>query len=128
MGNPQHDMLERLYFLLPYANRLSADLGELHTYPQDEQLHKISYPLNELVEWSCRYSNWPRWIANDVRSHSMIDAFEELKNCRNLITHSSKTLTYEETMNILNKIYQYGEQLAWKMTTIISLIEAGEMK
>lgn len=127
MGNKYVDMVERLSFLLPYANRFVADLRELYLVSQEDQLKEIFFSLNELVEWSCRYSNWPRWFTLDVRSHSLIDSFEELKDCRNLITHSSKTLTDDEVMSILNKLYQNGEQISWKISRIINLIEDGEM-
>lgn len=118
--------LEKLVFLQPYANQFTQSLSEMSLEPQDQQLEFISFPLNELVESHVRYDDWSRHLALDPRMHDMIDAFEELKNVRNLIIHRSKTLTYDETMNLLHRLYEHGQHIDWQIKQAISILESEE--
>lgn len=118
--------LEKLIFLQPYANQFAQALSEMSLEPQDQQLEFISFPLNELVESHVRYDDWSRYLALDPRMHDMLDAFEELKNVRNLIIHRSKTLTYDEAMTLLHRLYEHGQHIDWQIKQAISILESEE--
>lgn len=119
--------LERLEFLLPYANQFAEELRTMSTVPQDEQLEHISFSLNELVESNVRYADWPTEIRVDPRFHTLIDSFEELKDARNMIVHRSKTLTHDEEMKILNILYEFGNEIEWRIKRAIDILESNEI-
>lgn len=118
--------LEKLTFLQPYANRFAQDLSEMFLQPQKQQLEFISFSLNELVESDVRYGNWSRYLSIDPRMHGLLDAFEELKNVRNLIIHRSKTLTYYEMRDLIARLYEYGKHIDWQIDQAISILESKE--
>lgn len=118
--------LEKLIFLQPYANQFTQSLSEMSLEPQDRHLEFISFSLNELVESHVRYDDWSRYLTLDPRMHDMLDAFEELKKVRNLIIHRSKTLTYDETMKLLHRLYEHGQHIDWQINQAISILESQE--
>lgn len=114
--------IDRLEFLLPYANTFCEELRLLPLEPQDQQLGLIQHSLNELVESNVRENDWPREMRINPNFHSLLESFEELKDVRNLITHQSKTLTYEEYMNLLSRLYEYGQNINWLIKRAIDLL------
>lgn len=114
--------LDRLIFLQPFANRFAECLRQMSHQPQSEQLEFIAFPLNELVESNVRYANWSRLTTLDPRLHDMLDNLETLKDVRNLIVHRSKTLTYEETMQMLNTLYEAGQYIDWQISQAIDIL------
>lgn len=114
--------IDRLEFLLPYANTFCEELRLLPLEPQDQQLGLIQHSLNELVESNVRENEWPREMRINPNFHSLLESFEELKDVRNLITHQSKTLTHEEYMNLLSRLYEYGQNINWLIKRAIDLL------
>ena len=96
--------IDRLEFLLPYANTFCEELRLLPLEPQDQQLGLIQHSLNELVESNVRENDWPREMPI------------------NLITHQSKTLTHEEYMNLLSRLYEFGQNINWLIKRAIDLL------
>ena len=96
--------IDRLEFLLPYANTFCEELRLL--------------PLESNV----RQNDWPREMRINPNFHSLLESFEELKDVRNLITHQSKTLTHEEYMNLLSRLYEYGQNINWLIKRAIDLL------
>ena len=114
--------IDRLEFLLPYANTFCEELRLLPLEPQDQQLGLIQHSLNELVESNVRENDWPREMRINPNFHSLLESFEELKDVRSLITHQSKTLTHEEYMNLLSRLYEYGQNINWLIKRAIDLL------
>lgn len=114
-------IIDRLEFLLPYANTFCEELRTLHLEPQDKQLSLIEHSLNELVESNVRENDWSREMRIDPRFHSLLESFEELKDVRNLIIHQSKTLTYDEYMDLLSRLYEYGQNINWLIKRAIDM-------
>lgn len=114
--------IDRLEFLLPYANTFCEELRLLPLESQDQQLGLIQHSLNELVESNVRENDWPREMRINPNFHSLLESFEELKDVRNLIIHQSKTLTHEEYMNLLSRLYEYGQNINWLIKRAIDLL------
>lgn len=114
--------IDRLEFLLPYANTFCEELRVLHREPQDKQLGIIEHSLNELVESNIRENDWPREMRIDPNFRSLLESFEELKDVRNLFIHQSKTLTYDEYMNLLTRLYEYGQNINWLIKHAIDML------
>ena len=114
--------IDRLEFLLPYANTFCEELRVLHREPQDKQLGLIEHSLNELVESNVRENDWPREMRIDLRFRSLLESFEELKDVRNLSIHQSKTLTHDEYMDLLARLYEYGQNINWLIKHAIDLL------
>ena len=114
--------IDRLEFLLPYANTFCEELRVLHQEPQDKQLGLIEHSLNELVESNVKENDWPREMRIDPRFRSLLESFEELKDVRNLSIHQSKTLTYDEYMDLLTRLYEYGQNINWLIKHAIDML------
>lgn len=114
--------IDRLEFLLPYANTFCEELRVLHREPQDKQLGLIEHSLNELVESNIRENDWPREMRIDPRFRSLLESFEELKDVRNLSIHQSKTLTHDEYMDLLTRLYEYGQNINWLIKHAIDML------
>ena len=114
--------IDRLEFLLPYANTFCEELRVLHREPQDKQLGLIEHSLNELVESNVRENDWPREMRIDLRFRSLLESFEELKDVRNLSIHQSKTLTHDEYMELLTRLYEYGQNINWLIKHAIDML------
>ena len=114
--------IDRLEFLLPYANTFCEELRVLHREPQDKQLGLIEHSLNELVESNVKENDWPREMRIDPRFRSLLESFEELKDVRNLSIHQSKTLTYDEYMELLSRLYEYGQNINWLIKHAIDML------
>ena len=114
--------IDRLEFLLPYANTFCEELRVLHREPQDKQLGLIEHSLNELVESNVKENDWPREMRIDPRFRSLLESFEELKDVRNLSIHQSKTLTHDEYMEILTRLYEYGQNINWLIKHAIDML------
>ena len=114
--------IDRLEFLLPYANTFCEELRVLHLEPQDKQLSLIEHSLNELVESNIRENDWPREMRIDPSFHSLLESFEELKDVRNLFIHQSKTLTHDEYMDLLSRLYEYGQNINWLIKRAIDML------
>lgn len=114
--------IDRLEFLLPYANTFCEELRVLHREPQDKQLGLIEHSLNELVESNIRENDWPREMRIDPRFRSLQESFEELKDVRNLSIHQSKTLTHDEYMDLLTRLYEYGQNINWLIKHAIDML------
>ena len=114
--------IDRLEFLLPYANTFCEELRVLHREPQDKQLGLIEHSLNELVESNVKENDWPREMRIDPRFRSLLESFEELKDVRNLSIHQSKTLTHDEYMDLLSRLYEYGQNINWLIKRAIDLL------
>ena len=114
--------IDRLEFLLPYANTFCEELRVLHREPQDKQLCLIEHSLNELVESNVKENDWPREMRIDPRFRSLIESFEELKDVRNLSIHQSKTLTHDEYMDLLTRLYEYGQNINWLIKHAIDML------
>ena len=115
-------IIDRLEFLLPHANTFCEELRTLHLEPQDKQLGLIEHSLNELVESNVRENDWSREMRIDPRFHSLLESFEELKDVRDLIIHQSKTLTYDEYMDLLSRLYEYGQNINWLIKRAIDML------
>ena len=114
--------IDRLEFLLPYANTFCEELRVLHREPQDKQLGLIEHSLNELVESNVKENDWPREMRIDPRFRSLLESFEELKDVRNLSVHQSKTLTYDEYLELLTRLYEYGQNINWLIKHAIDML------
>lgn len=114
--------IDRLEFLLPYANTFCEELRVLHREPQDKQLGLIEHSLNELVESNVKENDWPREMRIDPRFRSLLESFEELKDVRNLSIHQSKTLTHDEYMDLLTRLYDYGQNINWLIKHAIDML------
>lgn len=114
--------IDRLEFLLPYANTFCEELRVLHREPQDKQLGLIEHSLNELVESNVKENDWPREMRIDPRFRSLLESFEELKDVRNLSIHQSKTLTYDEYLELLTRLYEYGQNINWLIKRAIDML------
>ena len=114
--------IDRLEFLLPYANTFCEELRVLHREPQDKQLGLIEHSLNELVESNVKENDWPREMRIDQRFRSLLESFEELKDVRNLSIHQSKTLTHDEYMDLLTRLYEYGQNINWLIKRAIDTL------
>lgn len=114
--------IDRLEFLLPYANTFCEELRVLHREPQDKQLGLIEHSLNELVESNVKENDWPREMRIDPRFRSLLESFEELKDVRNLSIHQSKTLTHDEYMDLLTRLYEYGQNINWLIKHAIDML------
>ena len=114
--------IDRLEFLLPYANTFCEELRVLHREPQDKQLGLIEHSLNELVESNVKENDCPREMRIDPRFRSLLESFEELKDVRNLIIHQSKTLTHDEYMELLTRLYEYGQNINWLIKHAIDML------
>lgn len=114
--------IDRLEFLLSYANTFCEELRVLHREPQDKQLGLIEHSLNELVESNVRENDWPREMRIDPRFRSLLESFEELKDVRNLSIHQSKTLTHDEYMELLTRLYEYGQNINWLIKHAIDML------
>lgn len=114
--------IDRLEFLLPYANTFCEELRVLHREPQDRQLGLIEHSLNELVESNVRENDWPREMRIDLRFSSLLESFEELKDVRNLSIHQSKTLTHDEYIDLLTRLYEYGQNINWLIKHAIDML------
>ena len=114
--------IDRLEFLLPYANTFCEELRVLHLEPQDKQLSLIEHSLNELVESNIRENDWSREMRIDPSFHSLLESFEELKDVRNLFIHQSKTLTHDEYMDLLSRLYEYGQNINWLIKRAIDML------
>lgn len=114
--------IDRLEFLLPYANTFCEELRVLHREPQDKQLGLIEHSLNELVESNVKENDWPREMRIDPRFRSLLESFEELKDVRNLSIHQSKTLTHDEYMELLTRLYEYGQNINWLIKHAIDML------
>lgn len=114
--------IDRLEFLLPYANTFCEELRVLHREPQDKQLGLIEHSLNELVESNVKENDWPREMRVDPRFRSLLESFEELKDVRNLSIHQSKTLTHDEYMELLTRLYEYGQNINWLIKHSIDML------
>lgn len=114
--------IDRLEFLLSYANTFCEELRVLHLEPQDKQLSLIEHSLNELVESNVRENDWPREMRIDLRFRSLLESFEELKDVRNLSIHQSKTLTHGEYMDLLSRLYDYGQNINWLIKHAIDML------
>ena len=67
-------------------------------------------------------NDWSREMRIDPRFHSLLESFEELKDVRNLIIHQSKTLTYDEYMDLLSRLYEYGQNINWLIKHAIDML------
>lgn len=114
--------IDRLEFLLPYANTFCEELRVLHREPQDKQLGLIEHSLNELVESNVKENDWSREMRIDPRFRSLLESFEELKDVRNLSIHQSKTLTHDEYMELLTRLYEYGQNINWLIKHAIDML------
>ena len=114
--------IDRLEFLLPYANAFCEELRVLHLEPQDKQLGLIEHSHNELVESNVKENDWPREMRIDQRFRSLLESFEELKDVRNLSIHQSKTLTHDEYMELLTRLYEYGQNINWLIKHAIDML------
>jgi hypothetical protein len=114
--------IDRLEFLLPYSNTFCEELRVLHREPQDKQLGLIEHSLNELVESNVKENDWPREMRIDPRFRSLLESFEELKDVRNLSIHQSKTLTHDEYMDLLTRLYEYGQNINWLIKHAIDML------
>jgi len=114
--------IDRLEFLLSYANTFCEELRVLHREPQDKQLGLIEHSLNELVESNVKENDWPREMRIDPRFRSLLESFEELKDVRNLSIHQSKTLTHDEYMDLLTRLYEYGQNINWLIKHAIDML------
>ena len=114
--------IDRLEFLLPYANTFCEELRVLHLEPQDKQLDLIEHSLNELVESNVKENDWPREMRIDPRFRSLLESFEELKDVRNLSIHQSKTLTHDEYMDLLTRLHEYGQNINWLIKHAIDML------
>lgn len=114
--------IDRLEFLLPYANTFCEELRVLHREHQDKQLGLIEHSLNELIESNVKENDWSREMRIDPRFRSLLESFEELKDVRNLSIHQSKTLTHEEYMDLLTRLYEYGQNINWLIKRAIDML------